>query len=96
MTTNFPDTFQHSRNGRASFKRALRSELVYNAVRQRIGKWNTELQQVSTRFFQCECNLNRVRKTRVAGTNIWNKGRAILVPALHKKTFDSFGHRWHS
>jgi len=93
---NFADASQHTVHRRAALKRALRRQLIDNAIRQRIGKWNAQLQQVGSRFLQDKRDFNGPGKIWITRANVWNEGGTIFVAALSKKTFDSFRHRWHS
>jgi len=77
-------------------QRALRRQLIDSAVCQRIRKWQAELEQIRSVSLQRQCELNGPAKIWIPRANVGNEGGTIFIAAPSKKTFDSFGHRWHS
>src|SRR6476619_4388800 len=56
---DLPDALENAGNGGTRCERALRGQLVHDAVRERIGKGKTELQQIDARFFESEGEIDR-------------------------------------
>ena len=87
------DTIEHAGDSGARFQGALRSQLIDEAVGERIGKRDAELENVGAGFFQRQREIDGARKIGVAGADIGDEGFLIPGPEGDETLVDSV---WHS
>src|SRR5256885_11600891 len=92
-TTDLPNAIENAANRGAAFERALGRELVHQTIRERIGEWDTELENVDAGVFQCERKLNRSRQIGIARADEGDERLFVLLPERNKTLVDSIWHR---
>jgi len=64
------DAIEDARNSGARFQGALGRQLIDEAVGERIGKWNSELEDVGAGFFQRESEIDGTGEIGIAGADV--------------------------
>ena len=72
------DAIEHAGNGGARFQGTLRGELIDEAVGERIGKRDAELEDVGAGFFEGESEIDGAREIGIAGADVGDE--CFLVP----------------
>src|SRR5207249_11611769 len=78
-TPNLGHTIEHAARSCPGLQRALRRQLVDNAICQRIRKWQAELEQIRAVSLQRQCDLNGPGKIWIARANVGNRSEERRV-----------------
>ena len=87
------NAIEHSRNGDAGFQGTLSGELIDQAVGQRVGKWDSQFDDICAGLFESQSEVNRSRKIRIAGADVSDECFFVASPQSRETLVDSI---WHS
>src|SRR5947207_14304108 len=76
---NLEHTIEHAARSCPGLQRALRRQLVDNAICQRIRKWQAELEQIRAVFLQRQSDLNVPCKQWIVRANAGHEGGPFFV-----------------
>ena len=91
--SDLANAIEHAANCRAGGERALGCKLVYDSIRERIGKGQTKLEQIGSGFFQRKGKIDGALQVWIAGANVGNETLALFRAEPRKTVVDPVVHR---
>jgi hypothetical protein len=92
VPADLPDAIENSGNRSARFQGALRGQLIDEAVGERIGKWDAELEDVGAGFFEGEREIDGRRETGIAGADVGDECLLVSGAQSFETLVDSILH----
>src|SRR5260370_37441083 len=89
---NLADAIENAADGSAGRERSLRRELIDDSIGERIGEWQSELNQIGASFFQCKREIDRSFQIRIARANVPDKFLTLLGAEAREALIDPVVH----